>query len=104
MNVCSDLGSKRRRHDETRAATKAGSPTLNPAARHMDAEIEMHVIEEGLRTLTERERAAVTLRDIEGQSTREVAAIMGVTEMTVRTLICRGRVKLKRHRDQHLGA
>jgi RNA polymerase sigma-70 factor, ECF subfamily len=51
----------------------------------------------GLATLAERERAAVVLRDIEGLPTREVAAILGVEEVTVRSQICGARMKLAKY-------
>ncbi len=54
------------------------------------------IVEDGLRTLPERERAAITLRDIEGLSTGEVASIMNVGESTVRSLISKAR-KVQRH-------
>jgi len=52
---------------------------------------------EGLETLAERERAAVVLRDVEGLSTREVAGILGVEEVTVRSQISVARVKLAKY-------
>ncbi len=52
---------------------------------------------EGLQTLPERERAAVVLRDIEGLSTRQVAEILGVEEVTVRSQISVARVKLAKY-------
>jgi RNA polymerase sigma-70 factor, ECF subfamily len=51
----------------------------------------------GLKTLAERERTAVVLRDIEGLSTREVAEILGVEEVTVRSQICGARMKLAKY-------
>lgn len=36
------------------------------------------------------------LRDVEGLTTREVAGILGVEEVTVRTQIATARLKLKR--------
>ena len=48
-----------------------------------------------LQKLTERERAALVLRDIEGLSTAEVAATMGTAEPTVRVQIARARLKLR---------
>jgi RNA polymerase sigma-70 factor (ECF subfamily) len=45
--------------------------------------------------LPERERAAVVLREIEGLETREVAEVLGVNEVTVRTQISSARGKLK---------
>lgn len=52
---------------------------------------------EGLQTLPERERAAVVLRDIEGLSTAETAAILEVEEVTVRSQISNARVKLAKY-------
>jgi RNA polymerase sigma-70 factor (ECF subfamily) len=52
---------------------------------------------DGLQTLPERERASVVLRDIEGLSTREVAAILRVEEVTVRSHISAARVKLAKY-------
>ena len=57
------------------------------------------IIETALRTLTEKERAAVVLRDIEGLSTKEVAGILGSSETTVRSQISLARVKIKRFVD-----
>ena len=49
----------------------------------------------GLRTLPEKERAAIVLREIEGLSTREVARILGSSEVTVRSQVSMGRQKLR---------
>lgn len=108
VNVCRDLGHKRHQratlplHEsdaETRlAATDSAS---DPAARaHFEEEKRM--IAAGLETLTPKERAALVLRDLEGLSTAEVARTLESSETTVRTHICRGRIKLKKFRDQWL--
>jgi len=55
------------------------------------------ILMEGLQTLGERERAAVVLRDIEGLTTREVAEILGIEEVTVRGHISAARVKLAKY-------
>ena len=52
---------------------------------------------QGLQTLPERERAAVVLRDIEGLCTREVATILGVEEVTVRSQVSMARLKLAKY-------
>jgi len=49
-----------------------------------------------LSQLPEQERAAITLRDIEGSTTAEVAALLGTTEGTVRSQIAAARMKLRR--------
>ncbi len=59
-------------------------------------------IREALRSLPEKERNALVLRDLEGLSTREVASALGSTETTVRSQISRARLKLKQARDRLL--
>jgi RNA polymerase sigma-70 factor (ECF subfamily) len=53
-------------------------------------------VKRGLAALPERERAAITLRDIEGLTTAEVAALLETTEGTVRSQIAAARIKLRR--------
>ncbi|MEI9813019.1 MAG: RNA polymerase sigma factor [Acidobacteriota bacterium] len=55
----------------------------------------------GLGCLSERERTAIVLRDIEGLATREVAAILGVEEVTVRTQCASARAKLAKYVRRH---
>lgn len=50
---------------------------------------------EALATLPARERAAVTLREIEGLSTVEVAEVLGSTEGTVRSQISKAMTRLR---------
>jgi RNA polymerase sigma-70 factor (ECF subfamily) len=63
---------------------------------------EQVLIREALRSLPEKERAALVLRDHEGLSTREVARVLRSTETTVRSQISRARLKLKGARDRLL--
>ena len=44
----------------------------------------------------------MVLREVEGLSTREVATILGSTEVTVRAQICTARIKLKKFTDRCL--
>ncbi len=53
-------------------------------------------VKRALNQLPERERAAITLRDIEGLATSEVAALLETTEGTVRSQIAAARMKLRR--------
>ncbi len=48
-----------------------------------------------LETLPPRERAAVVLREIEGLTTGEVAAVMGSAEATVRSQVARAMIRLR---------
>jgi RNA polymerase sigma-70 factor (ECF subfamily) len=53
-------------------------------------------LESGLDVLTDRERTALLLRDVEGLSAEEVAARLNCSKATVRSHIANGRVKLRR--------
>lgn len=105
VNVCRDLGRRQR----PRPISLEGSPEIvrmaaaepDPAARATLAE-ERRIAEEALRTLAEKERAALVLRDVEGLSTREVAGILGSSELTVRSQISRARVKIHKYRRKKL--
>jgi RNA polymerase sigma-70 factor (ECF subfamily) len=55
------------------------------------------LLAEAVAQLPERERMAVVLRDIEGLPTREVARIMDVEEVTVRSQTAAARMKLTKY-------
>lgn len=54
-------------------------------------------LEDGLRLLTVRERAALMLRDVEGCSAEEVAERLDCSKATVRSHIANARIKLRRY-------
>lgn len=54
-------------------------------------------LEDGLRVLTERERMALLLRDVEGLPAGEVARQLNCTQATVRSHIANARVKFRRY-------
>jgi RNA polymerase sigma-70 factor (ECF subfamily) len=54
-------------------------------------------LEDGLRLLTARERAAIMLRDVEGCSAEEVAERLDCSKATVRSHIANARIKLRRY-------
>jgi RNA polymerase sigma-70 factor (ECF subfamily) len=94
VNVCRDYHRRKKPIGELNlnlpdtALDPEGALALNQRKR---------LLMEGLQTLPERERAAVVLRDIEGLSTTEAAAILGVEEVTVRSHISSARVKLAKY-------
>lgn len=93
VNVCND------HHRQRKFAVELGSQRADPAPdpeRLLTLQERKQLIVEGLGILAERERACVVLRDIEGLATAEVAAILGVEEVTVRSQIHSARVKLAR--------
>jgi RNA polymerase sigma-70 factor (ECF subfamily) len=54
-------------------------------------------LEDGLRLLTERERAALILRDVEDLPAEEVARHLNCSKATVRSHIANARIKLRRY-------
>ncbi len=48
-----------------------------------------------LERLSDRERAAVILRDLEGLDMKDVARALGCRQVTVRSYLSRGRLKLR---------
>jgi RNA polymerase sigma-70 factor (ECF subfamily) len=71
----------------------------DPAARAVLRE-EQRIAEEGLRSLSQKERTALVLRDVEGLTTRQVAEVLGSAETTVRSHICRARLKIREFRER----
>lgn len=57
----------------------------------------------GLATLTERERTALLLRDMEGLTSEDVAVQLSCSKATVRSHIANARVKLRKHFDRVQG-
>jgi RNA polymerase sigma-70 factor (ECF subfamily) len=57
-------------------------------------------LEEGLRLLSPRERAALMLRDVEGLPAEEVARRMNCSKATVRSHIANARTKFKRYMER----
>lgn len=54
-------------------------------------------LEDGLRLLSPRERAALMLRDVEGLPAEEVAKLLNCSKATVRSHIANGRTKFQRY-------
>jgi RNA polymerase sigma-70 factor (ECF subfamily) len=61
------------------------------------------LLEAGLKTLTERERAALLLRDVEELPAEEVAEHLQCSKATVRSHIANARTKFKRFLDRRRG-
>jgi RNA polymerase sigma-70 factor (ECF subfamily) len=94
VNVCNDH--HRRRMPESELEEQRADPSPDPE-RAVTLDERKRLLTEGLAILAERERSAVVLRDIEGLSTADVAAILGITEGTVRSHISTARVKLAKY-------
>jgi RNA polymerase sigma-70 factor (ECF subfamily) len=57
-------------------------------------------LEEGLAVLTERERTALILRDVEGLPAEEVARRLNCSKATVRSHIANARIKFRRYMER----
>ena len=94
VNICNDHF--RRRATLAEPDERRADPSPDPE-RILTLDERKRLLMEGLQTLPERERAAVVLREVEGLSTRQVAEILGVEEVTVRSQISVARVKLAKY-------
>jgi RNA polymerase sigma-70 factor, ECF subfamily len=61
----------------------------------------IRVLEQALQELPSKQRAVVTLRDVEGLESDEVCHVLGVRETNQRVLLHRGRSKLRRALEEH---
>lgn len=62
------------------------------------------VLEQGIRQLPEKYRAAVVLRDVERLSTAEAAELLGLREAAFKSRLHRGRMTLRTHVARYVSA
>ena len=79
---------------EDAIASLPESPALAPEAQTLDHEFEQ-TLERALDELPADWRAAVVLRDLEGLSTQEAAAVAGVRQAAFKSRLHRGRMQLR---------
>jgi RNA polymerase sigma-70 factor (ECF subfamily) len=107
VNACHDTRSRRSPHLSLEEERERGS--LDHLRSADDVEAAAIVLEgerlviEALGTLSEKERAALVLRDLEGLPTEEVARVLGSSATTVRSQISSARAKLRSFRARALG-
>jgi len=100
LNVCHDMTRKRPASvavDEMPELAATGADPQQSAAR---AERRRALLM-SLRFLSEKERAAMVLRDLEGLSTEEVARALGSSEATVRSQISKARIKVRAFMERY---
>lgn len=90
LNVCQDL---RRKRSSTKQLVDGGQAAT--PEHGIQLEQQTQAMTALIAELPDKERAALVLREIEGLSTREVAGILGSSEVTVRTQVSSARSKLK---------
>lgn len=107
VNACHDTRSRRSPHLSLEEERERGG--LDHLRSADDVEAAAIVLEDerlvirALGTLSEKERAALVLRDLEGLPTEEVARILGSSATTVRSQISSARAKLRTFRGRMLG-
>ncbi|HYP05643.1 MAG TPA: RNA polymerase sigma factor [Bryobacteraceae bacterium] len=95
VNACFDLRRKAKRAPVENAGF--GWETWRSGERSREQELaHQQELALAMEELSERERAAITLRELEGLSTAQVAEILGTAESTVRVQIAAARVKLRK--------
>lgn len=83
------------RFDAAGAWTDPPTPFDDLVSAHLDDEKVVRAIRDAVRELPEPQQAVVTLRDVEGLSTYEVSALLGLTDGNVRVILHRGRAKIR---------
>src|SRR5579872_2041344 len=74
-------------------------PSVSPEQTVLDSE-HREYLERGLSGLTERERTALVLRDVEGLPAEEVARELNCSKATVRSHIANARIKFRRYMER----
>ncbi len=96
VNTALDFVRKRKRVTFEEIEKAPEMPTESPEQSVLRGEQHSY-LEDGLRLLSERERAALILRDVEGLPASEVARHLGCSPATVRSHIANARVKFKKY-------
>lgn len=82
--------------DSQAASQWTGAGPVSPEDAVLRSEQRAY-LERGLSSLTDRERTALLLRDVEGVPAEEVARVLGCSKATVRSHIANARVKFKKY-------
>jgi RNA polymerase sigma-70 factor (ECF subfamily) len=102
VNVCHDARRRQRPWAAVEEAERLPATAADPQQSAGQAE-RRRALDLSLRLLSERERTAVVLRDLEGLSTEEVARVLCSSEATVRSQIRQGRMKMKGFLERYWG-
>jgi RNA polymerase sigma-70 factor, ECF subfamily len=104
VNVCRDLQRQRGRHEGLSLDDESVAQLVSNDDSEAEALAaqERMMLQRALATLSEKERAAIVLRDLESLPTEEVARLLGSSPTTVRSQISAARTKLKAFRARQL--
>ncbi len=93
-NACYDVLRRGKRDLPLDVLEDPMDDALNPE-QSMNAAQQRRLVLAGMQRLSAREREVIALRDLEGYTTEEVAAILKLSQGTVRSHLSTGRIKLK---------
>ena len=94
VNLCLDRARSARRAGELQEPSELASPGISVEAAAIREQQKQRLLA-ALAKLPRKERAAIALREIEGLSTAEVAAILGSSEGTVRSQVAKALTRLR---------
>ncbi|MGA3018186.1 MAG: sigma-70 family RNA polymerase sigma factor [Bryobacteraceae bacterium] len=100
VNVCHDMTRKRPASVAVDEMPELASNGADPQQSAALAE-RRRALRMSLRFLSEKERVAMVLRDLEGLSTEEVARALGSSEATVRSQISKARIKVRAFMERY---
>jgi RNA polymerase sigma-70 factor (ECF subfamily) len=85
--------------------TKDTTPKIPevPDTRSPDRWSDRELVHKAMARLPEKQKLAIHLKDIEGYSNREIAAILETDETNVRTILSRGRKALREIIEKEIG-
>ena len=87
---------------ENSKGSEDGNPSLaikngSPSPLHeLERKERSRLIHDAIRALPEEQNTVIVLRDIQGRSYQEIAAITGLNQGTVKSRLARGRLELKK--------
>jgi RNA polymerase sigma-70 factor (ECF subfamily) len=95
VNVCNDIASGRPPVQEVCQENHEAFGVVSDPCGSFEVEEQRQIMQSALSNLPAKQRTAVVLRDLQGLSISEVAAVMNVSQTTVRSHLSTARLRLK---------
>ena len=95
VNVCADHARRRGPFSQATELEQLPHPASEDLVEAILTDQRRALLRQALAALTPAERSALVLRDLEGLSTEEAAAALGIRPVTVRSQISSARTKLR---------
>jgi RNA polymerase sigma-70 factor (ECF subfamily) len=95
VNTSRKIAAERKRTGQISDRMPEGRGSMTNADAESGSATDRRVLQRALGALTEKERAAFVLRDLDGLPTEEVARTLDMSPATVRVHICMARKKMR---------